>query len=184
MLDSPQLSLLFERVARFSKEMEFPKKTKVFQVGEIATEVFYVLSGTLKQSYQMGTKGFIFRLLAPGDFCESAYSLKYGKPGIDCLETITETKLLCINYEKLKNLMATDIKDSRIVREVIENYYLTLEFRLLNFLSKSPKERYDHLISEHSNLIGKFPDNVLASYLGMTKETFCRFRNKGLTLKS
>jgi len=42
--------------------------------------------------------------------------------------------------------------------------------------TKSPDQRYSHLLAEHPDWLNRFPQRHIASYLGMTPETLSRVR--------
>jgi CRP-like cAMP-binding protein len=167
------------------EEVNFPKKSILISPEINSKYVYYILQGTLKQFYRIQRKNTtsstkvketIFRLIQEGDFCESATSLRGEGPSSDFVETFTEIKAIRISYLELQEKMKSDLSLANYVRQIIEDFYLEQEKRILSLLSLTPKERYNKMIESHSDWIGKFPDYAIASYLGITKETMSRFR--------
>jgi CRP-like cAMP-binding protein len=54
---------------------------------------------------------------------------------------------------------------------------VALQQRILSLLSSNAKERYDKLLEQYPQLFQKVPKKLLASYLGVTRETLSRFNS-------
>ena len=178
-------------IASLGNEISFQKKEILISPGYNSQFVFFILEGVLKQYYSIldssksksdkiktEQREFVFRLIQEGEFCESATSLRNIHPSSDSIEDLSSGKAIQIYYPDLEVKMQSDIFLSNTIRRIIEDYYIEQERRILSFLSNSPKQRYDELIANHPEWIGKFPDYVIASFLGITKETMSRFRAK------
>lgn len=188
---STEFNNSIEFISSLGKEVSFQKKEILISPGYNSQYVFFILEGVLKQYYSIldSSKGkfdkikteqreLVFRLIQEGEFCESATSLRNIHPSSDSIEALSSGKAIQIYYPDLEVKMQSDIFLSNTIRRIIEDYYIEQERRILSFLSNSPKQRYDELIANHPEWIGKFPDYVIASYLGITKETMSRFRAK------
>ncbi|GBF50447.1 hypothetical protein LPTSP4_19720 [Leptospira ryugenii] len=153
-------------------------KTKLIFPGHTEKQFFFILSGHLQQYYSIKTKKHVFRFIGPNDFCESITLLR-GEPNtIETIETVTEVHLLQYDYTRVKEQMETNLELSNVFRKLFEDFLFYQERRIQKFLSLSPKERYLDFVREEHYAFGTFPDSAIASYLGMTKETLSRFRNR------
>jgi CRP-like cAMP-binding protein len=188
---STEFNNSIEFISSLGKEISFQKKEILISPGYNSQFVFFILEGVLKQYYSIldSSKGksdkikteqreFVFRLIQEGEFCESATSLRNIHPSSDSIEALSSGKAIQIYYPDLEVKMQSDIFLSNTIRRIIEDYYIEQERRIFSFLSNSPKQRYNELIANHPEWIGKFPDYVIASFLGITKETMSRFRAK------
>jgi CRP-like cAMP-binding protein len=54
---------------------------------------------------------------------------------------------------------------------------VALQQRILSLLSSSAKERYDQLFQQYPELFQKVPKQLIAAYLGVTRETLSRFKS-------
>jgi CRP-like cAMP-binding protein len=52
--------------------------------------------------------------------------------------------------------------------------YVGLQQRILSLLTTSAKERYEQLLAQYPSLFQRVPKTLLASYLGVTRETLSR----------
>ena len=60
----------------------------------------------------------------------------------------------------------------------IGNYFVMMENRVFDLISKPAEERYQRLFDQNRELFNQVPLQYLASMLGMTPETFNRVRKK------
>ena len=51
---------------------------------------------------------------------------------------------------------------------------VALQKRILSLLSNNAKERYDKLLEQYPQLFQKVPKQLIAAYLGVTRETLSR----------
>ena len=51
---------------------------------------------------------------------------------------------------------------------------VALQKRILSLLSNNAKERYDKLLEQYPQLFQKIPKQLIAAYLGVTRETLSR----------
>ena len=52
--------------------------------------------------------------------------------------------------------------------------YVALQQRILSMLNNNPKERYEQLLELNPALFQKVPKKLIASYLGVSRETLSR----------
>ncbi|WP_367899146.1 Crp/Fnr family transcriptional regulator [Leptospira sp. WS58.C1] len=153
-------------------------KSKIIKPDEFNKNFFFIKSGILYQYYIVKGKKHVFRLIEPNDFCESITILRGDKNNFEYIETITEVSLIKFDYNKLIKIMNNNLELSNFFREILEDFLYFQEIRIQKFLSLSPMERYQDFVRENYEKFGKFSDNIIASYLGMTKESLSRFRNR------
>lgn len=157
---------------------EYPKRTLLFSELNPSSLVYWIRSGTLKQYQNQGKKTFVLRLLQAGDITESSHFLLFGKTLPETLETLSPVETWEIPYKDLISLSEIHLSVANWMRETISLQYALLEKRVWLLLALQPRERYELLVREHSDWFGTFSDGTLAAYIGVSKETFSRFRNK------
>jgi hypothetical protein len=63
------------------------------------------------------------------------------------------------------------------MQEVIkQNYAIANQNRLQAAISYTAEERYDDLVINYPHFLQRFPQNMIASYLGISPETLSRIR--------
>jgi CRP-like cAMP-binding protein len=59
--------------------------------------------------------------------------------------------------------------------------YIATQRRIHASISLSAEERYQELSKNYPALLQRFPQNMIASYLGISAETLSRIRKKALS---
>ncbi len=162
-----------------------PKKLRrrqyLLQAGEVCKYFGFVLKGALRQ-YSVDEKGvehilqFSVENWWVGDR-ESFVMLTPSKYNIDALE---DCELLLITNAQLQELLRTVPAIALLVRELDQRNFIATQKRLYASISYSAEERYEELLKQHPDYLQRFPQHMIASYLGISPETFSRVRHKVL----
>lgn len=81
-----------------------------------------------------------------------------------------------MSYEDVQYLYENYQAINTIGRKIIEQLFIEKHRREISFLSKNAEERYQSLFQRHPKFVQKISGKHLASYLGITPETFSRIR--------
>lgn len=63
-------------------------------------------------------------------------------------------------------------------KKLNENHFAATQNRLGAAISLSAEERYYELEKVHPQFLQRFPQNIIASYLGINRETLSRIRSR------
>jgi CRP-like cAMP-binding protein len=67
---------------------------------------------------------------------------------------------------------------SEWIRNLDANFAIASQRRLYAAISLSAKDRYQDLEKTYPEFIQRFPQQIIASYLGINRETLSRIRNR------
>jgi CRP-like cAMP-binding protein len=151
----------------------------LIQENEAVPNDFFVLSGFLK-SYYLNPEGKEFILqFASQDWWITDYNAHFNQiaatTNVDCIE---EAEVLCLSLHNREKLCSEMHKMEHFFRKKSNSGYVALQQRLLTLLNNNPQERYEKLIKQYPVLIQKVPKSLIASYLGVSRETLSRFGSK------
>jgi CRP-like cAMP-binding protein len=90
---------------------------------------------------------------------------------IDCIE---EVEVLCLSHENQEKICAELHQVEHFFRKKLNMGYVGLQQRILSMLNNNTKERYGQLLLQHPNLFQRVPKTLIASYLGVSRETLSR----------
>ena len=90
---------------------------------------------------------------------------------VDCLE---DTLVLSLTLENKETLSKELPKMQTFFLKKTINGYIALQKRILCFLSSNANDRYHNLLNLYPGLIQRVPKAMIASYLGVTRETLSR----------
>jgi CRP-like cAMP-binding protein len=162
-----------------------PKKLRrrqyLLQAGEVCKYTGFVLKGALRQ-YSVDEKGqehimhFAVENWWVGDR-ESFVMLTPSRYNIDALE---DCELLLTTNAQLQELIRTVPAIAVMVREMDQRNFIATQKRLYASIGHSAEERYEELVAQHPDYLQRFPQHMIASYLGISPETLSRVRHKSL----
>ncbi|RYZ21642.1 MAG: Crp/Fnr family transcriptional regulator, partial [Sphingobacteriales bacterium] len=166
----------FEYILGHFDRKKFRKHQFVVQEGQRVDNDFFILDGCLK-SYHTDANGkdhiiqFGLSNWWITDY-QAYYNQGLASVNIDCIEPADVLSLSFTNREKL---CAEMHKVEHFFRKKTNKRNVALQNRILSLLSSSAKERYENLLEQYPLLFQKVPKQLIASYLGVSRETLSRF---------
>lgn len=157
------------------KTQRFQKGQAIITAGDLVACEYFVISGCLKSFFiNEDLKMFILQFAMP-TWWTSDYSALYNhtKATIN-LDCITDAEVLCItngDREKLCNELHTV---EHFFRWRTNKGYVATQKRLLSFMNNNVKYRYEELLNLYPELYNLVPKNLIAAYLGVSRETLSR----------
>ncbi len=155
------------------------KKKDLLIPGEVCRYVYFIISGALR-SYHVDEKGVehIVQLSLENSWISDLESFFSQKPANYYIESIEESSLLRISYERLETLYAQVPKLERYFRILFQKAYINALQRLNATMWDSAEERYNDMVRENCTILQRVPQTYIASYLGITPESLSRIRKK------
>lgn len=161
-------------LSHFSTKV-FRKHQYVLQAGNPAPNDHFVVKGLLKSFYLDEAGKTHILQFAMEDWWISdpqAYHNSLNATlNIDCLE---DTQVYVISLENREKLCADSRKMEYFFRKKTQAGYIALQKRIQSLMSQSAKERYDQFIQLYPQLTQRLPKALIASYLGISRETLSR----------
>jgi CRP-like cAMP-binding protein len=178
-ISSPLTSEAQALIEATFKPKKLRKKQYFLQEGNVCKYAGFIVKGAMRQ-YSVDEKGvehmvhlFIEDYWA-GDR-ESSIMLTPSKYNIDAWE---DTELLTITRAEMLELMEKIPALTEMTRLMDERHAIANQRRLNSAISSSAEKRYEELAENHPQFIQRFPQHIIASYLGITKETLSRIRKQ------
>lgn len=153
----------------------FKKGDFLVQQGEYVSYLYYVVSGLLKLvCHDESGKEYIVSF-AMEDWWESDIQAYYRQTKATMsLQCVEDTDVLCISLEDYKKLCAGLPKMEHFFLEKSIGGHIASQQRILSFITSNATERYDQLLKRYPQLVQRVPKSLLASYLGVSRETLSR----------
>ena len=92
------------------------------------------------------------------------------------IETLEDSELLLLNKPSWDQLMHSIPKFERFFRIIIQNHLVATQRRLMQSLTETAEEKYIKFIQTYPDCLERVPQHMIASYLGITRETLSRLR--------
>jgi CRP-like cAMP-binding protein len=166
-----------ETIRKYFMPRRLKKRQYVLQEGTVCDRFSFVAKGTLV-SYSIDEKGNEHALSFAFEGCWAVdwASLYNHEPSGLTIQTLEASELLQIRAEYQELLFALVPAYERYIRINHQQTCVALQKRLEGSLGLSADEKYDRLVKQSPALATKVPLNLIASYLGVSKETLCRIR--------
>jgi CRP-like cAMP-binding protein len=157
------------------------KKQYFLQEGEVCKNTGFIIEGAMRQ-YSVDDKGVehIVHLYIENYWAtdrESSIMLTPSRYNIDAWE---DTLLLVISRADMLDLMGKIPALVEMIRLMDERYAIANNRRLSSTISNTAEKRYEEFADNHPQFNQRFPQHIIASYLGITKDTLSRVRKPGL----
>jgi len=150
----------------------------VIQAGSMVDHEYFVISGLLRSSYTNEDGKVHIIQFAMENWWISDYQALITQTRaifeIDCLEDV---ELLCLSSESKKRLCAEFPVMEHFFRVKTTAGYVGLQQRILSLLNNDAQSRYQKLFAQYPALFQRVPKTLIASYLGVSRETLSRLSN-------
>lgn len=167
----------------YAKTLFQPKKLRkrrfLLEEGETCIYTTFVEKGLLR-SYTIDDKGneHILQFALEGWWSGDLYSFLTGETSEYNIEALEDSELLLITKESWDQLLNEIPAFERYFRILIQNNLIATQRRLMGTFSTTAEERYQKLLKEFPDIIQRVPLHMIASYLGVTRETLSRIRSQ------
>ena len=157
--------------------VNFDKKTKLVDIGDVATNVYFVLKGITRRYFYRGKQEIITHLIKEGGLMGSVISFLTGEPSRYVLETIEPVTAYSISKKDIEELFESDKKWEKFGRKILTAFFIQIEHHNINMIRYSTRERFINFMKENPDLVLRVPQKYLASYLEIQPETFSRLKH-------
>ena len=155
------------------------KKQNLLQEGDVGKYTAFVEKGMLR-TFKVDEKGneSILQFSMEGWWAADLYSFLTNEPSLFNIEAIEECELLLITKPSWDLLLDKVPAFERYFRILIQNNLIATQRRLMGSMSETAEEKYIKLIDNFPGCTQRVPQHMIASYLGITRETLSRIRSQ------
>lgn len=162
-----------------SEPWEVEAGTDLLRSGERPRWILFLDSGLVRFYYltpggREFTKGFgrSGEVVAPLSAMVLGRSASYT---IECLEPVRCLRFPCQDLERFYDRHPCW---ERVGRRLVEQAAVRKEVREEEFLLCDARERYDRFLKRYGDLVGRIPQRLVASYIGITDVALSRLRRR------
>jgi CRP-like cAMP-binding protein len=142
----------------------------------------FIASGAMRQ-YSIDNSGneHITTLALEGWWISDRGSFYNVTPSRYNIDAVEDSTLLVANLERINLLKEQSLTFLKMAHILDQNHSIAAQKRIEASVSYSAEEKYNYLVQVHPEFFNRFPQNMLASYLGLTPETMSRVRKQILS---
>jgi CRP-like cAMP-binding protein len=162
-----------------------PKKLKrrqfFLQEGDLCKYFAFIVNGAMRQ-YLIDDKGIehIVHLGIENWWVGDRESWAMLTPSIYYIDAWEDTELLLITRADTLKLVKQFPAFDEMVRGMDERNNISTQRRITSSISLTAEKRYIDFTKSHPDFLQRFPQHIIASYLGITKDTLSRVRKQAL----
>jgi len=160
---------------------ELKKKEVILQEGKTARYIYFIEKGLVRSlKYKKGRHrtGWFMK---EGDLFLAVGSFFTQSPSTETIEAMEDCILHYITFEQLEEAYR-EFPEFNLHGRVILQYYYQLSEKRNDMREQPAIDRFEFLMNDQPELVGRVRDKDLASYLAMAPETFSvqksKFANK------
>jgi len=159
-------------------EQSYRKKQIITEEGRIQKDMYFVLEGIQRSYFLNDGKEHVMAFTYAPSFSGIPESFLTQTPSKYYLETITDTRVLKISYEKHMELMKEYRSIETLFRIATENFLFGLMHRHYELMAFDIETRFKNFLQRSPHLLNKVPHKDLASYLRIDASNFSKLLGK------
>lgn len=173
-LTAEELSLL----TNYFEKKELHKGDAVLKEGEMCRSLYFVEQGYLRTWYNKDGVPINLNFTFEDEFAVNVKSYRSRQPSEYTIEAGENAVVWIMSVPPVRNKISESPQFARFIRHVAIKQLLDSESHSDLFKIYTPAERYEYIEKHKPILLQRISLSMLASYLGVTRETLSRIRSK------
>ena len=169
----------FDLIRSLSREKRIAKRESIVREGEIYRNAIFVTRGLLRL-FRTDNEGneYILRFAFENRWLSERESYLTGKPSQSSIEAIEYSEILVWQKEELDLLLQEIPALKEFMKTLVAKSQIANQNRVYASISHSAEEKYLQFLEKYPGLFNRVPLHMVASYLGVTRETLSRIRRQ------
>ena len=153
------------------------KKQYLQQEGDICKYMSFVVKGSARM-FSVDEKGHehIIQLGIENWWLGDYESYMLQTPSKFHVEVLEDTLLLIVSKEGIQQLVESIPAVAEAIKAIDKRSIIATQHRIHAAISLSAEERFEMLIKTYPDFLQRFPQGMIASYLGISAETLSRLK--------
>jgi len=158
------------------------KRQYFLQEGDVAKYVAFIVKGSARM-FSVDNKGHehIIRFGLESWWLNDAESFISLTPSRYNIEMVEDSELLVISVADAYELRDKSRLFDLTIKAMDRQASMATQKRIHAAISMTAEERYDELANTYPQFLQRFPQNMIASYLGLSPETLSRIRKNAMS---
>lgn len=177
-LDETQAGMIISQL----EVKRLDRKEYLLQPGQVSRHMRYIVQGSMRVFYtEEKGQEHTLQLGIEKWWINDLYSYLSEKPSKMFIQAYEPSILIQISKNKLEKLYKDVPPLSDFFRLKIQSAYVALQERTIEHMSVDAHARYRAFVNDYHHLEQRFPQYMIASYLGVTPEFLSYLRKKHTT---
>ena len=155
------------------------KRQYFLQEGDVCKYQAFVVKGLLR-SYTIDEKGndHILQFASEGWWITDLSSYLTNEESFLNIDALEDVELLLITKPLWEQAMKNIPPLEHYFRIIIQNHLVSTQKRLLHSLAETAEEKYYRFLATYPECAQRVPQHMVASYVGVSRETLSRIRKQ------
>lgn len=141
-------------------------------------QIFIIKGSVITYFIDLNGHEHIIQFGIEGWWIGDLQSYIFQQPATCNVEALEDTEVLEAPYDKVQQLYESIPRFERYHRIITQLGYAAFQQRMLQNLSMSAEDRYIAFHKKYARLELRFPQKIIASYLGMSAEFYSKLKKK------
>jgi CRP-like cAMP-binding protein len=170
-----------EKVSAFKK---IRKNRYLLEKGETSNFMGFVVKGSFRL-FRVGEDGqeHIMRFAIEDWWISDFASFMSGQPSAAYIEALEDSELILITKDHWESLLETIANFKRMIDNLSTKNFEAHQNRIFSNISESAETRYENFVDQFPSIYNRIPLYMIASFLGLTRETLSRIRKQAVKKK-
>jgi len=170
-----------DAVRAVSVEKKIRKRQYLLQEGDVCHYNCFIVKGCLRM-YTVGEDGVehIVRFAVENWWISDRESYNNGYPSKCNIDALENSDIILIDKPDFLHLLMTIPKLKSFIDNLLARSYDAIQNRIIGAISFSTEEKYQNFIERFPGIVNRVPLHMIASYLGVTRETLSRVRSQSV----
>ncbi len=168
-----------EEVISYFKPIHLKRNDYLLREGELCRHCYFIVGGaiqvfTIDAAGNETTRDFILEenwLMEINSFLQQV-------PSREFFRAIETSKVLAVSREHFMELSARFPQFEKMYRQILELSYSNSVYRINTFVAMDAMERLRWMMDNQPKLFTRLSSKLIASYLGISPETYTRLKGK------
>ena len=163
------------RIVTVSKKLR--KRQYLLQEGDVCHYNCFVVKGCLR-NYRTSKDGneHILRFAVENWWVSDPESYNNSTPSKNNIDALEESELLMIEKVDFNNLLDSIPHFKDFIYNLKAKSFDVSQNRIMSNISDTAEEKYSNFIKTYPDIFNRVPLHMIASYLGLSRETLSRIR--------
>jgi len=169
----------WEKIRSVTISKKLRKGDFLFQEGDVWRYVAFVCAGCIR-TYRTDKQGRIriLEFTTEESWAGDSRSLETGEPSVFTIDAVEDTALVLIQKGDFEKICQQIPQLNQLMSDSLKACLSTSLSRIDTATIYSAEEKYEAFIAQHSGLLNRIPQYMVASYLGITPESLSRVRKR------
>lgn len=170
----------FEYILSHFTPVRIKKHRLLVREGDLVKHEYFVLKGCLRSYLTDANSGkeFTYQFAAENWWISEREAFLKQIPATTAIECIEDCELLGLSYENREKLGREMWKYEHYIAVKTNFGYMALQKRMQLMIMGSARERFENFVKQYPDLYNRVPKAIIASYLGVSRETISRLYRK------